>query len=38
MNAVPKISVICLVYNVEKHIHRCVDSILVQTFTDLNFC
>lgn len=30
----PKISVIVPVYNVEKYIHRCVDSILTQTFTD----
>ena len=30
----PKISVIVPVYRVEKYIHRCVDSILNQTFTD----
>ena len=30
----PTISVIVPVYNVEKYIHRCVDSILNQTFTD----
>ncbi len=30
----PTISVIVPVYNVEKYIHRCVDSILTQTFTD----
>lgn len=30
----PKISVIVPVYNVEPYIHRCVDSILNQTFTD----
>ena len=30
----PKISVIVPVYKVEKYIHRCVDSILTQTFTD----
>ena len=30
----PTISVIVPVYNVEKYIHRCVDSILDQTFTD----
>lgn len=30
----PKISVIVPVYKVEKYIHRCVDSILNQTFTD----
>ena len=30
----PTISVIVPVYKVEKYIHRCVDSILTQTFTD----
>lgn len=30
----PEISVIVPVYNVEKYIHRCVDSILTQTFSD----
>ena len=30
----PKISVICPVYKAEKYLHRCVDSILAQTFTD----
>ena len=30
----PKISVIVPVYNVENYLPRCVDSILVQTFTD----
>ena len=30
----PRISVIVPVYKVEKYIHRCVDSILAQTFTD----
>lgn len=29
-----KISVIVPIYNVEKYLNRCVDSILVQTFTD----
>ncbi len=29
-----KISVIVPVYNVEKYIHRCLDSIIAQTFTD----
>ncbi|MGN9161722.1 glycosyltransferase family 2 protein [Clostridium sulfidigenes] len=30
----PKISIIVPVYNVEKYIHKCVDSILNQTFKD----
>lgn len=30
----PEISIIVPVYNVEKYIHRCVDSILNQTFVD----
>ena len=30
----PVISVIVPVYKVEKYIHRCIDSILGQTFTD----
>lgn len=30
----PKISIIVPVYNVEKYIHRCIDSILHQTFKD----
>lgn len=30
----PKISVIVPVYKVESYLHRCVDSILAQTFTD----
>ncbi len=30
----PKISVVVPVYNVEKYLARCVDSILAQTFTD----
>ena len=30
----PKISVIVPVYNTEKYLHRCIDSILEQTFTD----
>lgn len=30
----PKVSVIVPVYKAEKYIHRCVDSILAQTFTD----
>ena len=30
----PKISVIVPVYNTEKYLHRCVDSILAQTYTD----
>lgn len=34
MNKLPKISVIVPVYNVEKYLHRCIDSILAQTFID----
>lgn len=34
MNKLPKISVIVPVYKAEKYLHRCVDSILNQTFTD----
>ncbi|MCI6187323.1 MAG: glycosyltransferase [Spirochaetia bacterium] len=30
----PRISIIVPIYNVEKYIYRCVDSILSQTFTD----
>ena len=30
----PVISIIVPVYNVEKYIHQCIDSILLQTFTD----
>ncbi len=30
----PEISVIVPVYNVEKYLRRCIDSILNQTFTD----
>ena len=34
MSNTPKISIIVPVYNVEKYIHRCLDSIQAQTFTD----
>lgn len=30
----PRLSIIVPVYNVEKYIHKCVDSILNQTFID----
>ena len=32
--SIPKVSIIVPVYNVEKYIHRCMNSILAQTFTD----
>ena len=34
MNKMPKLSIIVPVYKVEQYIHKCVDSILNQTFTD----
>lgn len=34
MQANPKISVIVPVYNVEKFLPRCLDSLLAQTFSD----
>ncbi|MCQ2326570.1 MAG: glycosyltransferase [Bacteroidales bacterium] len=34
MNITPRISIILPVYNAEKYIHRCIDSILNQTFKD----
>lgn len=34
MNYSPKISIIIPIYNAEKYLCRCVDSIIVQTFTD----
>lgn len=33
-NSNPKISVIVPIYNAEKFLHRCIDSILAQSFTD----
>ena len=30
----PKISIVVPIYKVEKYIHKCIDSILAQTFTD----
>lgn len=35
---IPQISIVVPVYNVEKYLERCIDSILAQTFTDLNYC
>lgn len=34
MKSIPKISIIVPVYNTEKYLSRCIDSILLQTFTD----
>ena len=34
-NDSPKVSVVVPVYNVEKYIHRCVDSLINQTLTDI---
>ncbi len=34
MNDKPQISIIVPVYNTEKYLHRCIDSILAQTFTN----
>ena len=34
MKEAPKVSIIVPVYKAEKYLHRCVDSILAQTFTD----
>ena len=30
----PKVSIIVPIYKAEKYLHRCVDSIIAQTFTD----
>ena len=32
----PLVSIIVPVYKVEKYIHKCLDSILSQTFTDFS--
>lgn len=34
MENIPTISVIVPVYNTEKYLNQCIDSILAQTFTD----
>lgn len=34
MANIPKISVIVPVYNTEKYLHRCIDSVLIQTYQD----
>lgn len=33
----PKVSVIAPVYKAEQYLHRCIDSILYQSFTDWEF-
>lgn len=33
----PKVSVIAPVYKAEQYLHRCIDSILSQSFTDWEF-
>ena len=35
MNHVPEISIIVPVYKVEEYLPQCIDSILAQTFTNL---
>lgn len=35
MFGIPKVSIIVPVYNVENYISKCIESILIQTFTDL---
>lgn len=35
MNSLPKISIIVPVYNVEKYLRQCIESILTQTYTNL---
>ena len=30
----PKVSIVVAVYNVEKYVSKCIESILKQTFTD----
>lgn len=34
VSCIPQISIVVPVYNVEKYLRRCIDSILAQTFTD----
>ena len=34
MSKQPKVSIIVPVYNTERYLHQCVDSILSQTFID----
>lgn len=35
MTGIPKVSVLVPIYNVEKYLHQCVDSILAQTLRDI---
>ncbi len=34
MSTTPKLSIVIPVYNTEKYLHKCIDSVLAQTFTD----
>ena len=36
-NNMPKVSVIILVYNVEKYLQQCIDSLFAQTLKDIEY-